>query len=67
MYPTDMEKIAFRTHHDHFEFLVVPFGLTNAPSTFQALMNEVFQSYLWKFIIVFFMIFLSIVTPGQII
>lgn len=67
MYPTNMEKIAFRTHHGHFEFVVMPFGLTNAPRIFQALMNEVFQSYVWKLILIFFMIFLSIVTPGQII
>uniref|UniRef100_A0A1S3X3P8 Reverse transcriptase domain-containing protein n=1 Tax=Nicotiana tabacum TaxID=4097 RepID=A0A1S3X3P8_TOBAC len=40
MDPLDIEKTAFRTHHDHFEFLVMPFGLSNAPSTFQALMNE---------------------------
>jgi uncharacterized membrane protein len=53
MYPRDVEKTTFRTHHNHFKFLVMPFGLTNAPSTFQALMNEVFWSYLWKSILVF--------------
>jgi len=34
MHPDDVAKTAFRTHHGHFEFLVMSFGLTNAPSTF---------------------------------
>jgi len=34
MHPDDIAKTAFRTHHGHFEFLVMPFGLSNAPATF---------------------------------
>ena len=41
-------------HHGHFEFLVMPFGLSNAPATFQALMNDVLHQSLRRFILVFF-------------
>ena len=39
----DVPKTAFRTRYGHYEFLVLPFGLTNAPAYFMDLMNRVFR------------------------
>ena len=49
----DIHKTTFRTRYGHYEFVVVPFGLTNAPATFMCLMNSVFNKYLDKFFLVF--------------
>ena len=52
--PEDLHKTMFCTHDGHYEYRVMPFGLCNAPSTFQAIMNDIFRSLLRKTVIVFF-------------
>ncbi|GJW91471.1 putative nucleotidyltransferase, ribonuclease H [Tanacetum coccineum] len=49
----DIPNNAFRTRYGHFEFTVMPYGLTNAPAVFMDLMNRVCRTYLYKFVIVF--------------
>ena len=49
----DANKTTFRTRNGHYEFLVMPFGLKNAPTAFMELMNRVFRSYVDRYVVVF--------------
>jgi hypothetical protein len=49
----DRPKTAFRTPLGHYQWKVLVEGLTNAPSTFQRLMNDLFEPYIGKFVAVY--------------
>ena len=49
----DVPKITFKTRYGHYGYLVMSFGLTNAPVAFMDLMNRVFLPYLDQFVVVF--------------
>ena len=49
----DVPKTAFRTRYGQFEFLVVPFGLTNAPASFMSIVNNIFHDYSDKFVMAY--------------
>jgi hypothetical protein len=49
----EIQETTFRTRYGHYEFVVVPFGLTNAPTTFMSLMNNVLNKFLDRFVLVF--------------
>lgn len=53
MRPEDEHKTAFKTHHGHFEFKVMPYGVTGGPATFQGGMNIVLAPLLHKGVLVF--------------
>jgi len=49
----DMRKTAFRTRYRHYEYSVMPFGVTNVPGVFMEYMNRIFHAYLDRFVVVF--------------
>jgi hypothetical protein len=53
IHPEDIPKTAFSTRYNLYEYLVMSFGLTNAPAHFMCLMNSVFMPELDKFVVVF--------------
>ena len=51
--PNEIRKTTFRTRYGHYEFVVMLFGLTNAPAAFKKMMNSVFRDFLDESVIIF--------------
>ena len=51
--PKDVLKTSFRTRYNHYEYLVMPFGVTNTPDVFMDYMNRIFHPNLDSFVVVF--------------
>jgi len=49
----DVQKMTFRSRYGHYEYVVMPFGVTNAPTVFMNYMNMIFRPLLDKFVVVF--------------
>lgn len=49
----DVQKMVFITRYGHYEYLVIPFGVSNSPGVFMEYMNCIFHTYLDRFVVVF--------------